>query len=152
MNPYLITCGLGHHAGNPRIKRCNIIVVVSMAADEIVRFHGGRESNRIGVGLSSENIGQSSATKSLRTGEGAPPGCKAAADYLAVKILLAAELDLIGYQVHALPTGSLPLHLTLWWRGEQPAAEDWTAFFHLTPQTNDRELRGQMDQSITAHA
>ncbi len=78
INPYLIACGLGPHAGNPRIKRYNIIVVVSMRADETVRFHGGRESNRIGVGLSPENLGQSAATKSLRTGEGAAPGCKAA--------------------------------------------------------------------------
>ncbi len=49
----------------------------------------------------------------------------------------------------ALPTSSRPLHLPLWWRGVRPAAEDWTAFFHLTPPSNDRELRGQIDQAIT---
>ena len=79
------------------------------------------------------------------------PAVKLPADYLAVKILLAGELELIGYRVHALPTASLPLYLTLWWRGVRLAAEDWTAFFHLTPLSNDRELRGQMDESITAH-
>ncbi len=61
----------------------------------------------------------------MRTGEGAAPGCKAA---------------------------SRPLQLTLWWRAVRPAAEDWTAFFHPTLLSNDRELRGQMDQLNTAHA
>ncbi len=69
-----------------------------------------------------------------------------------VKILLAGELELIGYRVDALPTVSRPLQLTLWWRGVRPAAEDWTAFFHLTPLSNDRELLGQRNQAITAHA
>ena len=41
------------------------------------------------------------------------------------------------------------------WRnvcGVRPAAEDWTAVFHLTPLGNDHELLGQMDQAITDHA
>ncbi len=79
------------------------------------------------------------------------PAVKLPADSVPVKILLAGELELIGYRVDALPTASRPLQLTLWWRGVRPAAEDWTAFFHLTPLSNDRELRGQMDQAITAH-
>ena len=62
------------------------------------------------------------------------------------------SLELIGYRVDALPTASQPLQLTLWWRGVRPAAEDWTAFFHLTPLGNDRELLGQIDQAITDHA
>ena len=36
--------------------------------------------------------------------------------------------------------------------GVRLVAEDWTAFFHLTPLGNDDELLGQMDQAITAHA
>ena len=66
--------------------------------------------------------------------------------------MLGAGPELIGYRVDALPTASQPLQLTLWWRGVRPAAEDWTAFFHLTPLGNDHELLGQMDQAITAHA
>ena len=66
--------------------------------------------------------------------------------------MLGAELELISYRVDALPTASQPLQLTLWWRGLRPAAEDWTAFFHLTPLGNDHELLRQMDQAITAHA
>ena len=66
--------------------------------------------------------------------------------------MLGAELELIGYRVVALPTASQPLQLTLWWRGVRPAAEDWTAFFHLTPLGDDYELLGQMDQAITDHA
>ena len=62
------------------------------------------------------------------------------------------SLELIGYRVDALPTASQPLQLTLWWRGMRPAAEDWTAFFHLTPLGNDHELLGRMGQAITAHA
>ena len=77
------------------------------------------------------------------------PAAKLPPDSVPVKIMLAGELELIGYRVDALPTASLPLKLRLWWRGVRPAAEDWTAFFHLTPLSNDRELRGQMDQAIT---
>ena len=66
--------------------------------------------------------------------------------------MLGAGPELIGYRVDALPTASQPLQLTLWWRGVRPAAEDWTAFFHLTPLGNDHELLGQMDQALTAHA
>ena len=80
------------------------------------------------------------------------PAVKLPADSVPVKILLAGELELIGYRVEALPTASRPLQLRLWWRGVRPAAEDWTAFFHLTPLSNDRELRGQMDQAITTYA
>lgn len=80
------------------------------------------------------------------------PAVKLPADSGPVKILLAGELELIGYRVDALPTVSRPLQLTLWWRGVRKLAEDWTAFFHLTPLSNGRELLGQMDQAITAHA
>ena len=66
--------------------------------------------------------------------------------------MLGAGPELIGDRVDALPTASQPLQLTLWWRGVRPAAEDWTAFFHLTPLGNDHELLRQMDQAITAHA
>ena len=34
----------------------------------------------------------------------------------------------------------------------RPAAEDWTAFFHLAPRGKDHELLEQMDQAITARA
>ena len=34
----------------------------------------------------------------------------------------------------------------------RPAAEDWTAFFHLTPRGKGHELLGQMELAITAHA
>ena len=80
------------------------------------------------------------------------PAVELPAAAVPVKIVLGAELELIGYRVDALPTASQPLQLTLWWRGVRPAAEDWTAFFHLTPLGNDDELLGQMDQAITAHA
>ena len=80
------------------------------------------------------------------------PAVKVPADSVPVKIRLAGELELIGYRVDALPTASRPLQLTLWWRGVQPATEDWTAFFHLTPLGQDAELLGQMDQAITGHA
>ena len=66
------------------------------------------------------------------------PAVKLPADCVPVKILLAGELELIGYLVDALPTASRPLQLRLWWRGVRPAAEDWTAFFHLTPLKNER--------------
>ena len=66
------------------------------------------------------------------------PAVKLPADCVPVKILLAGELELIGYRVDALPTASRPLQLRLWWRGVRPAAEDWTAFFHLTPLKNER--------------
>ncbi len=81
----------------------------------------------------------------------ARPAVKLPADFVPVKILLAGQLELIGYRVDALPTVSRPLQLTLCWRGVRPAAGDWTAVFHLTPLSNDRELLGQMDQAITAH-
>ena len=80
------------------------------------------------------------------------PAVKLPADSVPVKIVLGAELELIGYRVDALPTASQPLQLTLWWRRVRPAAEDWTAFFHLTPRCKDHELLGQMDQAITDHA
>ncbi len=80
------------------------------------------------------------------------PAEKLPADSVPVKILLAGELELIGNRVDALPTVSRPLQLTLWWRGVRPAAEDCLAYFHLKPLSNDRELLGQMDQAITAHA
>ncbi len=80
------------------------------------------------------------------------PAAKLPADSVPVKILLAGELELIGYRVDASPTSSRPLPLTLWWWGVQPAAKDWTACFHLTPLSKARELLGQMDQAITAHA
>ena len=80
------------------------------------------------------------------------PAVKLPADSVPVKIVLAKELELIGYRVDALPTTSWPLQLTLWWRGVRPATEDWTAFFHFTPLGKDAELLGQMDQAITERA
>ena len=70
------------------------------------------------------------------------PAVKLPADSVSVKILLAGELSLIVYRGDELPTASRPLQLTLWRRGVRPAAEDWTAFFHLTPLSNDREMLG----------
>ena len=70
------------------------------------------------------------------------PAVKLPADSVPVKIMLSRELELIGYRVDALQTTSRPLQLTLWWRGVRPAAEDWTAFFHLTPFGKDAELLG----------
>ena len=52
------------------------------------------------------------------------PAVKLPADTVPVKIMRGAELELIGYRVDALPAASRPLHLTLWWRGVRPAAED----------------------------
>lgn len=53
------------------------------------------------------------------------------------------SLELIGYRVDALPTTSRPLQVTLFWRAVRPAAEDWTAFFHLTPHGKNAELLGK---------
>ena len=76
---------------------------------------------------------------------------KLPADSVPVKIGLGDELELIGYRIDALPTGSQALQLTLWWRGVRPATEDWTAFFHITPSANNAELVGQLDHAITDH-
>ena len=65
--------------------------------------------------------------------------------------MLGDELELIGYRVDVLPTGSQALQLTLWWRGVRPAPEDWTAFFHIMPGANNAELVGQLDHAITDH-
>ncbi len=73
-------------------------------------------------------------------------------DFVLVKIMLAGEQELIGYKVEVLPAASRLLQLSLWWRGLLPVAEDWAAFFHLTPLNNDRELLGRIDQAITAYA
>ncbi len=79
------------------------------------------------------------------------PAVKLPADSVPVKIGLGDELELIGYRIDALPTGSQALQLTLWWRGVRPATEDWTAFFHITPSANNAELVGQLDHAITDH-
>ena len=79
------------------------------------------------------------------------PAVKLPADSVPVKIGLGDELELIGYRIDALPTGSQALQLTLWWRGVRPATEDWTAFFHVTPSANNAELVGQLDHAITDH-
>ncbi len=79
------------------------------------------------------------------------PAVKLPADSVPVKIVLGDELELIGYRIDALPTGSQALQLTLWWRGVRPATEDWTAFFHITPSANNAELVGQLDHAITDH-
>ena len=79
------------------------------------------------------------------------PAVKLPADSVPVDIVLGDELELIGYRIDALPTGSQALQLTLWWRGVRPATEDWTAFFHITPSANNAELVGQLDHAITDH-
>ena len=68
-----------------------------------------------------------------------------------VEIVLGDELELIGCRIDALPTGSQALQLTLGWRGLRPATEDWTAFFHITPNVSNAELVGQLDHAITDH-
>ena len=79
------------------------------------------------------------------------PAVKPPADSVPVEIVLGDELELIGYRIDALPTGSQALQLTLWWRGVRPATEDWTAFFHIAPSANNAELVGQLDHAITDH-
>ena len=79
------------------------------------------------------------------------PAVKLAADSVPVKIGLGDEVELIGYRIDALPSGSQALQLTLWWRGVRPATEDWTAFFHITPSANNAEFVGQLDHAITDH-
>ena len=76
---------------------------------------------------------------------------KPPADSVPVEIVLGDELELIGYRIDALPTGSQALQLTLGWRGLRPATEDWTAFFHITPNVSNAELVGQLDHAITDH-
>jgi len=76
---------------------------------------------------------------------------KPPADSVPVEIVLGDELELIGCRIDALPTGSQALQLTLWWRGLRPATEDWTAFFHITPNVSNAELVGQLDHAITDH-
>ena len=79
------------------------------------------------------------------------PAVKPPADSVPVEIVLGDGLELIGYRIDALPTGSQALQLTLWWRGVRPATEDWTLFFHLTPSANNAELLGQLDHAMTDH-
>ena len=67
---------------------------------------------------------------------------KLPADFVPMEIVLSDELELIGYHIYALPTGSEALQLTLWWRGMRPATEVWTAFFHSTPSVSNFELVG----------
>jgi hypothetical protein len=76
---------------------------------------------------------------------------KPPADSVPVEIVLGDELELIGCRIDALPTGSQALQLTLGWRGLRPATEDWTAFFHITPNVSNAELVGQLDHAITDH-
>ena len=67
---------------------------------------------------------------------------KPPADSVPVEIVLGDELELIGCRIDALPTGSQALQLTLGWRGLRPATEDWTAFFHITPNVSNASLWG----------
>ena len=76
---------------------------------------------------------------------------KPPADSVPVEIVLGDELELIGCRIDALPTGSQALQLTLWWHGLRPATEDWTVFFHITPNVSNVELGGQLDHAITDH-
>ncbi len=76
---------------------------------------------------------------------------KRPADSVPVEIVLGDELELIGCRIDALPTGSQALQLTLGWRGLRPATEDWTAFFHITPNVSNAEFVGQLDHAITDH-
>ena len=76
---------------------------------------------------------------------------KLPADSVPVEIVLGDELELIGCRIDALPTGSQALQLILGWRGLRPATEDWTAFFHITPNVSNAELVGQLDHAITDH-
>ncbi len=68
-----------------------------------------------------------------------------------VEIVLGDELELIGCRIDALPTGSQALPLILGWRGLRSATEDWTAFFHITPNVSNAEFVGQLDHAITDH-
>ena len=79
------------------------------------------------------------------------PAVKLLTDCVLVENILGRHLELIGYRIDALPTGSQALQLSLWWRGVRPATEDWTAFFHITPSANNAELVGQLDHAITDH-
>ncbi len=76
---------------------------------------------------------------------------KLPAESVSVKIVLGDDLELIGYCIEALPTGTQLLQLTLWWHGVRPATEDWTAFFHITPNVSNAEFVGQLDHAITDH-
>ena len=76
---------------------------------------------------------------------------KLPAESVSVKIVLGYDLELIGYCIEALPTCTQLLQLTLWWHGLRPATEDWTAFFHITPNVSNAELVGQLDHAITDH-
>lgn len=76
---------------------------------------------------------------------------KLPADFVPMEIVLSDELELIGYHIYALPTGSEALQLTLWWRAIRPATENCTALFRITPNANNTELVGQLDHGITDH-
>jgi len=39
----------------------------------------------------------------------------------------------------------------LGWHGVRPATEDWTAFFHITPNVSNAEFVGQLNHAITDH-
>ena len=80
-----------------------------------------------------------------------PPADCVPVEIVPVEIVLGDELELIGCRIDALPTGSQALQLTLGLRGLRPATEDWTAFFHITPNVSNAELVGQLDHAITDH-
>lgn len=77
------------------------------------------------------------------------PAVQLPADYQTAGIKFADEVELVGYRMDTPLSAGEPLRLTLWWRGLQPATQDWVAFFHLTPADDGATLIGQLDRRIT---
>ncbi|MFQ5408465.1 MAG: ArnT family glycosyltransferase [Anaerolineales bacterium] len=73
-------------------------------------------------------------------------------EYSQAEVAFASGIELIGYRVEAAPIKASELNITLWWRALQPDQLDWTAFFHVTPATDNTALAGQLDRTITAGA
>lgn len=77
------------------------------------------------------------------------PAVELPGDYEKAEITFGDELQLLGYRVDALPSGSSPLAVTLWWRALQGDLPDWTAFYHLTPESDNSHLAGQLDRTVS---
>jgi len=75
----------------------------------------------------------------------ARPAIQFPADAAKTEIRFGDELKLAGYRIDA----AQPLRLTLWWRALKPASQNWTSFFHFTPEADNINLVGQLDHPLT---
>ena len=70
-------------------------------------------------------------------------------DLIPTEIIFNDNLELVGYRIEEVPSANGMLALRIWWRAQESGSPDWTAFFHLTPATDNTQLVGQLDRTIT---